>query len=208
MKPHRNNIAIIGHGPSTRGRRLGSFIDLCDTVIRMIECDWQDPEDYGEKYTIGVYATGGSDDFTKVIVKKPSLCWWVYVTSGALSTMAVSDDSVDRAGAGKRPIRWLRKTVWKWIGEDKKFSRGTAAAIAAMELLRFDTTPTSLHLVGFDDVVRGGMLKDAYHPPELQQYLRTQGRTLARSETDHDWKNEGAVLCEVAKHYGIEVNFV
>lgn len=42
MVLHKNNIAVIGHGPSTRGRKLGSFINLCDTVIRMIECDWQE----------------------------------------------------------------------------------------------------------------------------------------------------------------------
>ncbi|NCB26615.1 MAG: hypothetical protein EOM62_14245 [Bacteroidia bacterium] len=203
MKVHKNNIAIIGHGPSTRGRKLGAFIDLCDIVVRMIECDWQDQEDYGSKYTIGIYATGGSDDFTKIIQRKPSLCWWIYVASGAHPPTALMEDTVDMPVVGGRPVRWLRNTVWDWIGTDKKFSRGTAAAIASMTLLQ----PTALHLVGFDDVVRGGMMKDAYHPPELRQYLREQGRTLARSETDHDWKNEGMVLQKAAEHYGIEVNF-
>lgn len=204
MVLHKNNIAVIGHGPSTRGRKLGSFIDLCDTVIRMIECDWQDTADYGSKYTIGMYATGGSDDFTKVIERKPSLCWWVYVASGVRPSTAMNADSVDTPGAEGRPVRWLRKTVWKWIGENKKFSRGTAAAIAAMSILK----PTTVHLVGFDDVARGGMLKGAYHPPELQQYLKEQGKTLARSETDHDWLNEGLALQRAADYYGVEVNFL
>ena len=204
MVLHKNNIAVIGHGPSTRGRKLGSFIDLCDTVIRMIECDWQDAEDYGSKYTIGVYATGGSDDFTKVIERKPSLCWWVYVAAGTRPSTAMNDDTIDTPGVAGRPIRWLRRTVWDWIGDNKKFSRGTAAAIASMALLK----PTTVHLVGFDDVARGGMLKGAYHPPELQQYLKEQGKTLYRSETSHDWNNEGIVLQRAADYYGVEVNFL
>lgn len=204
MALHKNNIAVIGHGPSTRGRHLGSFINLCDTVIRMVECDWQDAEDYGIKYHIGMCATGGSDDYTKMIKRKPYLCWWIFDAIGKRPPMAMEDDLVNTVGVSGRPIRLLRKTVWKWIGNSKKFSRGTAATIAAMALLE----PTTIYLVGFDDVARGGMLKGAYHPPELQTYLKEQGKTLHRSETDHDWENEGAVIQRAADHYGVEVNFV
>ena len=130
----------------------------------MIECDWQDEEDYGSKYTIGVYAPR-SDDYAKVTKKIPSLCWWAYVAAGIRPTDAMGDDSVELNGTAGRPIRWLRKTVWSWVGDNRKFSRGTAATIAAMSFFK----PTAIYLVGFDDVVRGGMLKNAYHPPELQK---------------------------------------
>lgn len=204
MALNKNNIAIIGHGPSTRGRRLGSFIDLCDTVIRMIECDWQDAEDYGSKYTVGIYATGGSDDYINISKRKPSLCWWAYETLRAMPSTLMEEDTVDIKGFSGKPIRWLRRTVWDWVGSNRKFSRGTAAAIAAMSIME----PTTIYLVGFDDVARGGMLKGAYHPPELQKYLKEHRKTLYRSETDHNWENEGLVIQRAANHYDVEVNFV
>jgi hypothetical protein len=174
----------------------------------MIECDWQKAlsEDYGTKYHIGMCATGGSDDFVKVISMVPTLCWWLYDANNLSVNKDKSDGFVWKFGMfwHDRPVRMLRATVWEWIGNNKKFSRGTAAAIAAMSLLHVKT----LYLVGFDDVVRGNMEEGNYHPTELRQYLKEQGKTLARSSVDHDWKNEGLVILKAASKYGTTVNFL
>lgn len=206
MVLHKNNVVIVGHGPSTKGRCLGNFIDLCDVVIRMIECDWQDAEDYGSKYSIGLYATGGSDGYTKAIRRIPNFCWWAYMASDSdiYRPNTIWDDTIAPTCIAEKPVRLLRKTVWDWFKGSKKFSRGTAAAIASMALLN----PTTVYLVGFDDVARGAMVKDAYHPIELQRYLVAHNKTLCRSETDHDWKNEGVAIQSAAEYYGVEVNFV
>ena len=48
-------VCIIGHGPSAKGKMLGRAIDAHDVVIRHVECDWQNPSDYGTRYDIGIF---------------------------------------------------------------------------------------------------------------------------------------------------------
>lgn len=198
------SVAVIGHGPSIVGKQLGECIDNCNAVIRMIECDWQDAEDYGTKYTIGIYATGGSDDFLRITKRVPSLCWWKYDAEGLIRPRdALNPDIIAKKHTGKF-VRSLRKTVWEHIVKGKKkFSRGTAAAVAAMQLVR----PTHLYLVGFDDVARGSMKEGEWHPEELRQYLKDNKRYTGRDSTSHDWVNERQVIDVIASKQKVEVIF-
>ena len=45
-------------------------------------------------------------------------------------------------------------------------------------------------------------------PLNYKNYLKEHGKTLNRSETSHNWRNEGVVIQRAADHYGVEVNFV
>lgn len=194
------SVAIIGHGPSIVGKEYGALINLHDIVIRMGECDWQFKRqwDYGIKYSIGMVATGGSDDFLKLSRRKPKLSWWSYETSGTLLF-----DSDEVCLYKDIPMRLLRKTVWNWIGKgNKKFSRGTAACIAAFQLL----SPTKITLFGFDDVARGFSLSE--HPEELREFLKKNHKTTRRVATDHDWLRESNVIKEASEYYGVEVQFL
>ncbi len=195
------SVAVIGHGPSVVGKKLGKYIDKCNIVIRMIECDWQDEEDYGSKYTIGIYATGGSDSYLSLTKRIPSFCWWEYNAVGTVPPKDALYQDAFRTSRETKIARILRKTVWQHIIPNKKFSRGTAAAVAAIQLFH----PTHLYLLGFDDVVRGSMEEGKWHPESLRQYLLQNKRSLYRDSFSHDWANESRVIATLASQYETKV---
>ncbi len=45
---------VIGHGGSPVGQGWGRVIDSASRVVRMWNCAWQDPVDYGRRYTHGI----------------------------------------------------------------------------------------------------------------------------------------------------------
>lgn len=198
------SVAVIGHGPSIVGKQLGKYIDKCNIVIRMIECDWQNEVDYGTKYNIGIYATGGSEEYLRMTERIPSLCWWEYDAKGTKVPIDAHEPDVFIKKVRTKIVRLLRSSIWAYVEEGKKkFSRGTAAAIVAMQLF----TPSHLYLVGFDDVARGSMKEGEWHPAELRQYLIDNKKSPGRSLNSHDWVNEKKVISVVAFKHKVEVIF-
>lgn len=195
-------VAIIGHGPSMAGKGAGEVVDSHDIVVRMAECDFQSPEDYGVKYTIGVSCDGTSEKLRQASLRIPE-AYWYYDTKLLGKTQR---DGYQVLSDGVR-VRTIQGIVSKWLKSgETKFSRGTASFIACCEILH----PARITLFGFDDVARGYTLADGHggeHPRELSRYLREKGISTFRNPTDHDWAREPEIIREVASVFGVEVVF-
>lgn len=155
-------VAIIGHGPSPGGKGWGTDIDLCDCVIRMWDCHWQAPADYGIRYDIGCFTLSPKElvDFRRLCRRRP-LKWWGYDPRGMIRGGHVE--------ALAEPIEVIESRAWEDRGRKMggrglagrfELSRGSAAVMAALEWLK----PERLHIVGFDTVA-SGVIADAEYGP-------------------------------------------
>lgn len=146
-------IAVIGHGRSPEGKGWCRKIDKCETVVRMWDWTWQDPADYGSRYTYGLFVMTpkGFRVFKESNDATPAVGWLAYngkFTPGPLPhPLEVLDTE-----------RWHAEVMKKLSGAGVmgKFTltRGSAAACWAIE--RAGTEPKSeVILVGFDNVKLG-----------------------------------------------------
>lgn len=70
-------IAIIGHGPSLRGSRLGEYIDSFKYVIRFPYLkNWQTPIDYGVKTSFVCSPNGGK--IRRIRQERPELGYYLW----------------------------------------------------------------------------------------------------------------------------------
>jgi hypothetical protein len=148
----------------------------------MVECDWQDKTDYGQKYSIGIYTQGPSKEWVIKSKRTPNR-YWFYKAKGC---DVVKEDIELEPVKFKVPTLMLRNSVYKWqsyIG--KHPSRGTAAIVASLEHLR----PNSITAVGFDAVIRG--FDDNHHPQALTDYI---GREPKKGGDTHNWEGERELL--------------
>lgn len=185
------NICIIGHGPSAfEIPKLSKLIDGSQCVIRMVECDWQDPDVYGHKYDIGVYSQGPSETLLHQAKRKPSFEYWRYEVS---SIIGQRTDSFTNA-RGRR-VRNLRESVWRHCDSQRHHvSRGTATILASISLM---PNIEQIQLVGFDNI-NAGKFHEHHHPEQLQNYLMEKLRRETKKNT-HDWKYERKLVQRKAK---------
>ena len=185
-------ICIVGHGPSTEGRGLGSIIDSYDIVIRMVECGFQNEKDYGKKYNIGIFTAGISLLWSKTSERIPSDMYWRITRS-----LQYEQDTFDWKRG--RLVRILRKTIREWVGKKYYCSRGMSAIIGSIELLE----PEEIALVGFDTVLRG-VFSMNHHPQALNDFIR---RNTTRKRNVHDWNLEKAMVSHFIKN-GINIKIL
>ena len=190
------NVCIVGHGPSTKGRKLGELIDSHDVVVRHVECDWQDQEDYGVKYDYGIFCPAPiwqAED----AVKRPDRYWkydplFECPTDEPVTTI-FRDKVCDNINEFVTPLI---------IG--RHFSRGTAAVIAAIYILR----PAEINLVGFDAVLQG-FFEQRHHPSELKELLIKKGKELNFRKKllfdTHEWHKEMCLIKTIKKQFCISI---
>lgn len=195
-----NTVTIIGHGPSPVGKSWGRKIDACDVVIRMFDCAWQDAEDYGTRYDIGLVTMSEQSlrRFQTEATRKPSE-WWIYRQDGALfdvktaapQTVFDLDDDHDfalQAGA-------------QTLGGRFAFTRGTAAAIRAVTALH----PARLILVGFDEVEAGCMMPEAY-PEACAAAINARRESATDHHNDAERAAQGSRT--LGHDYSIEMDYL
>lgn len=185
-------ICVVGHGPSLRKAGYGEQIDSYDTIIRMINCDWQNRNDYGRKYHIGIHCPA-QKSFSQPR-RKPEECYFIYYPR------LWKDKKLGRRA------RLYKRKVWfegEWLAglwSNKHFSRGTAAALMAMKYYR----PEKIVLAGMTKVC-GDLRKNyrEHHPVELDNAHKFWGNT-----NTHNWVHEGLILKQMAFLYGTELEFL
>lgn len=175
-------VAVIGHGPSPTGRGWGKKIDACDVVIRMWECGWQSQEDYGERYTYGLFNLAESRDGQRArqhlpCQPVPAKEWWLYRSGGARVPMGLFTKPV-RDAPIRKLIAELASLGARTINADKAAtpSRGLAAIATAVD--RFPAA--QIVLVGFDSMT-GGRISEREYAPAFQAGLPDW----------IDWRNDG-----------------
>lgn len=162
-------IVVIGHGRSPEGKRWGSRIDRCETVVRMWDWTWQPWGDYGSAYHYGLFVLTpkGLRIFNQYVKSYPSRGWLAYFgkpTSGVLPA----------------PVEILDNERWNKIaiemggsGLSDKFSltRGCAAAAWAIETASKGCK--RVILVGFDNVQAGlnKPIEESFSPEYWALYM-------------------------------------
>lgn len=199
-------IAVIGHGRSPEGRGWGSLIDQSRLVIRMWNCDWQAPADYGRRYDWGLIETHKKvlKQFSTHRKLAPSKGWIaskLYCTRDVMAMVPTGAVLIDQEMWLKQEGRAIKgcgeKGVWQLT------RGGIAACWAVHQAIPGDT----LVLVGFD-IIKAGVAPavDAAFSPEYQAHKGFWGldgfTPGATKEGNHDYPAERRLIELVAARRG------
>lgn len=197
---------IVGHGKSAVGKGWGTRIDRALRVIRMWDCQWQDANDYGTKYDLGVFEIGHGmiKKWRSMNERQPKDGWLASVCSSERAiglpdfTMIVdqgkwNQDAMAMGGRGATGRL--------------QFQRGVVAACWAIENSR---RRDRIILVGFDNVsARKALSKEDGFPEEYLKQPTTfhfNGYVVgAERYGNHDFSIEGAFLQKLAREHGVFV---
>lgn len=144
-------IAVIGHGRSPEGKRWGTQIDACATVVRMWDNEWQPFEDYGKVYHYGLFVLTpkGLGLFEKHNKRTPRYGWLAYKGKPmGVCTLPNNTKVID-------PVVWTDKAMrMGGVGESGKLTL-TRGCVAACWAIEHASTGEPVVLVGFDNVLCG-----------------------------------------------------
>jgi hypothetical protein len=203
-----SSCAIIGHGRSPEGKAWASLIDACDTVIRMWDCQWQDPAVLGNRYDIGLYELHPTmmATFHENVRRNPRRGWVASLLKPvARSQILPRTQIVDQQ-------RWNEIGIaMGGLGMTGRlqFTRGTIAACWAIE----DAEPGDrVILVGFDNIRRGVTLPlDQAFCPAYRgnpgSYSFEGYRAQRTKDGNHDFAIELPVMRRLAADHGVSVVF-
>lgn len=185
------SACVVGHGRSLTNMGLGTFIDSHDIVIRMANCDWQDKEDYGTKYDVGIY-TPQLQYFARDARWLPRV-WWNYCPNEDHDTEYGTYRDVGMVKLGK--------VVEQWRGDNKHFSRGSAAVIIAAEILDI----AEIVLIGADMLKWGRVVthNNERHPKALQDTRNHIGRS-----NTHEWMRECEMIRKICSEKHILLTMI
>lgn len=200
---------IVGHGPSPKGRGWGKHIDAAETVVRMFDCGWQSPEDYGTRYDIGVVTLAARqlNWFATEATRRPAL-WWLYRQDGAW--FSVKGETPQEMFTVDQDRQTALDIGAQTLGGNFALTRGTAAACNAIRRLGVGTVV----LVGFDEVRARRFSQQPYSPECLAHMQRrpdcpTIGADMTARAPDqtqtlgHDVSVEMDVIMKAAAECGV-----
>lgn len=197
---------IIGHGPSADGRGWGNRIDAYNgPIVRMWDCDWQKPVDYGTRYDWGVYTLAPRDlaafDHTRKREPRAWLAYDVWSRGGAFP-------NTHRAIDPREWVQMARDMGAESLGKKLDLTRGTAAALFAMSEGR------NVTLLGFDMIVAGRIDGAAYSADYCRQAVarygpggyRETGFPVGTMQTKtHDLRVEYPLMLRFADEYCVRL---
>lgn len=206
-----DEVIVIGHGPSPTDRGWGERIDRADCVVRMFDCGWQKPADYGVRYDVGVLTMRKRQAqwFGREATLRPTE-WWAYDQDGHGYTVETEEPqtllSVPEALSEARRLGGMGTAGFLTL------TRGTAAACFAASQWR----PERLVLVGFDEVRAGTFMAMAYPNDFHRQLMARPDAGLLRRRlaarrpgghrsTGHDYAVEAAVILGACERVGAKM---
>jgi len=200
---------VIGHGRSPEGQSWGARIDGADVVIRMWDCQWQAPTDYGERYDFGLIEASPRYGVAFRIHnrREPAIGWIASMLHGWWKT------------AVPERTEFLDQAPWNDLGRELgglgatgrlQFTRGTIAACWAITRA---APGDELVLCGFDDIFRGvasASLEEAFSDAYRANpgTFPFGGYACGVSKMgNHDYAIERPVMMHLAREHGVRVRF-
>jgi hypothetical protein len=200
-------IAVIGHGRSPEGKYWGRKIDDCETVVRMWDWHWQQPDDYGEQYDYGVVALLRTSivAFLNNNEREPKIEWLGYLRGPVDMKLLPDMRIIDQ--------RYRDEAVRLGGKPNFNLTRGCAAACWALNQAE---AGEDVVLVGFDNLRAGVCLEtskafsaeyqrhyDRLHP-NWRHNMYFPGSKICGS---HDMTIERPLLETLAKRWDINLRF-
>jgi len=185
-------IVIVGHGPSLKGKGLGSYIDSFDKVVRLKGCySVVKTTDYGSLTDAVCASTEVMGNFFKIEAQE----YWAYPKKGFFDGKAV----VNAISELEKPVliplnhcRYWNKRFVQMGACHPNVSTGMAAILIAIKRW----SPKEIHLAGFDTLLNPGMAFD--RNPEIP-------RTGSGEYPNHDWKKENELLTVLSSVYKVSI---
>lgn len=197
--------AIIGHGRTPVGKGWGPHIDACGTVMRLWDCHWQDKPDYGSKYDYG-YMELSPKQFSR------------YKFYGQLVPDKGWIGGLLKTSQYDLPDNMTIIDTWPWINRGIKLGgvgatgklKLTRGVAAACWLISHQPRPTSVVLVGFDNVYTKCALTPEEGFPDVYRLLpSTSWKDYVGGGTkygNHDYEIEGRILQTLADECGVKLH--
>lgn len=209
-------IAVIGHGRSPEGKGWGPLIDQCNIVVRMWDCEWQAPEDYGVKYDYGMFVLTpkGLRMFVENRVKEPTQAYLAYmgkpVPAEAIKDIQHNTEFVDT----RKWVQLAEAQGGRGLNPDKTLTltRGTAAACWACE----HSPNGTVFLVGFDNVKKGinQTIQESFSPAYWDLYMSRFKPNVEKvypvggaKTATHDMSVEASLIKHVADSCGVTLHY-
>jgi len=184
------NIAIVGHDKSLPGHGFGSLIDSHDYIVKMLNCGWHNPADYGARYD---FAVATKSSFNLASIKTPEIETWIYSKNGG---------DVDSIPQRTRDITFLlRYYVNNLLPKLARrhvpngISKGCAAVLGAIHLF----SPDLITLFGMGQLSTGNRQRDR-HPEIYREQLTDQEKMVPIPYMDHHWWVEHQLILTAAEH--------
>lgn len=198
---------IVGHGKSAEGKGWGPRIDSAARVIRMWDNQWQNSEDYGVRYDLGLFEMGGglAKRFKQLNQRHPKEGWLASVVSREFTPLPANTAVIDQSDWNKRAMEL------GGVGASGRlqFQRGTVAACWVLETA---SRGDKLILVGFDNVVAGRALPvhegfpDKYVSEPTSFHFKGYIPNAPRYG-NHDFTIERPFMTRLARSHGVTLKF-
>jgi hypothetical protein len=206
----RLDVVIVGHGKSPKGKGWGPKIDACGLVVRMWDWHWQNPDDYGRKYDVGLFEIAPTlvNTFNQYNQHTPTLG---YIGSLLWRASLCKNMPRNTEIVNQEPWNQLGKKLGG-IGKTGRlqFTRGGVAACWAID--RWAREGDRVILFGFDNIRLGKTLPVTQGFPE--EYLDQPSTFTFRGYVpnqrrygNHDFGIEWPVMQHLAEQRGVDLAF-
>lgn len=167
------SVVVVGHGPGLIGKGRGEEIDASDTIIRLVGGKCPSAVDYGKRADY-VLTTNHQMKWLPRHNLNGVKAIWLYFTRIPYSKFSV----LRQVREFCMRVVAVNELIGKWLGLYRQVhkttaprvdypTKGTAAVLAAIELLR----PSELCLAGFDGVMSGERSPSRIHDWRVEKAL-------------------------------------
>lgn len=208
MKPWPSReVVIVGHGPSTVGAGLGKEIDKFKRIVRLkvvSEKLLSNSQDYGTRRDILCGSWTIREDLHKLKAEE----YWIHIDSrhSNLKHYEITNELTRSIVLPQVCHEWtkiyLETRTSEWSKDKlqikspysdtlgtKHMSSGMYSILYACWMLQ----PTSIALVGFDNVTTGSFSKSLARPDDFKNY------------GDHRWDTEKVMLDKISNHFCVNI---
>ena len=182
-----NRTAVICHGPNIINKKIGSYIDSFDVVLRIPHFgNWQKSEDYGDKISYYCCSVRRATQSKVYRTHTPYFVW------SKRKGRKVYDRLSNGIDVSELIQKWQNKLKTKF---HSYFDHGTASILIAA-----DKFSKPITVFGADILGRGENDIKKYTRGDDKEYVKVGGGW-------HDFKQLRSLIDDISEKYNIEIKF-